>query len=140
MTRSALFPLLILLFCALACGTGTGGSGASSAGGANTGGAGGAGNAPGEGGTGGLPLVCVDDGFCDLPGGEQCTQCNDCFVQSPACGECFTDGSCEADEDACTCDDCAGSPDCTACAVDGICDHAVEGCTCADCSDTGWCN
>jgi hypothetical protein len=135
MKRLFLFGAIALL----ACGKGTGGSGASDAGGSAPGGGGG-GNAPGEGGTGGLPLVCVDDGVCDLPGGEQCSQCNDCFVQSPACGNCFGNGACELDDDACTCPDCAGSAECSACTVDGICDHAVEGCACEDCASTGWCN
>ncbi|MBL8743946.1 MAG: hypothetical protein JNK04_22715 [Myxococcales bacterium] len=129
---------LVFLLSVLACGTGTGGTGASTAGGAS---AGGGGEGPLDGGAGGngLPLVCVDDGFCDLPGGEQCQQCNDCFVMSPACGNCFGDAECNLEDDACTCPDCAGSPECTACTVDGICDHAVEGCACADCSETGWC-
>lgn len=138
MTKRA---LLLPLFWVVACGTGTGGSGASSAGGDNAGAGGsGSGNAPGEGGTGGLALVCVDDGVCDLPGGEQCSQCNDCFVQSPACGECFNDGECDPEDDACTCDDCDGNPACTTCVEDGVCDHSTEGCSCEDCIAAHWCD
>jgi len=132
---SRLLGLAVLL---VACGTGTGGSGASSAGGEAA--AGGSGAGPAEGGSGGSPLVCVDDGVCDLPGGEQCQQCNDCFFMLPDCGYCFTNTECDLADDACTCSDCTGSADCTACTVDGICDHKVEGCTCSDCSDTGWCS
>lgn len=78
---------------------------------------------------------CVDDGTCDagFMGYEVCS-CPDCVAAPvPACqGVCEVDGVC-ADEDPCTCADCADEPFCAACNLDRFCDTYGESCACADC-------
>jgi hypothetical protein len=73
-------------------------------------------------------------------GGPTCSEtqaeCTDGTPGNCICLGCVDNGTCDAANDDCVCNDCDADSFCASpanCAVDGICEPYLEGCGCSDC-------